>query len=71
MALHSVASLHMWAGYTLHSTHEAASDLRLLDKATKVFVVTSAASAEYCSLLLAEWRSTYRGRCAVAADNDR
>ena len=51
MALHSVASLHMWAGYTLLSTHEAASDLRLLDKATKVFVVTSAASAEYCSLL--------------------
>ena len=42
----------MWAGYTLLSAHEAASDLRLLDKATKVFVVTSAASAEYCSLLL-------------------
>ena len=36
---------------TLYTLHEAASDLRLLDKATKVFVVTSAASAEHCSLL--------------------
>ena len=40
-----------WVHSTLY-THEAASDLRLPDKATKVFVVTSTASAEYCSLLL-------------------